>query len=179
MRPGKILAIRIHAETAGYAARVPPDLFAIAQTDLPESAATSIAPDLRVWKNGTVPQGDTWGPVMSTMPCNVIRWRRWSWKLHRLIEMSPPPTEWGQRVEDTLLEPHGGYWSSTLKLLINCFFFFFNFTYTFCTGRRSRKKTSVCLIVLIWPLFCFVFFMSTIAIYGLHIFTNPFDCRLK
>lgn len=40
VRPGKILAIRIHAETVGYAARVLPDLFAIAQTDLRESVAT-------------------------------------------------------------------------------------------------------------------------------------------
>lgn len=40
VRPGRILAIRIHAETVGYAARVPPDLFAIAQLDLRESAAT-------------------------------------------------------------------------------------------------------------------------------------------
>lgn len=74
VRPGKILVIRIHAGTAGYAARVPPDLFAIAQTDLRESDATLIAPNLRVRKNGTVPQGDTWGPVMSTMSCNVFRW---------------------------------------------------------------------------------------------------------
>lgn len=59
VRPGKILVIRIHAGTAGYAARVPLDLFAIAQTDLRESDATLIAPNLRVWKNGTVPQGDT------------------------------------------------------------------------------------------------------------------------
>lgn len=90
VRPGKILVIRLHAGTAGYAARVPPDLFAIAQTDLRESDATLTAPNLRVWKNGTVPQGDTWGPVMSTTSCNVFRWGRWSWKLHRLIEMRPP-----------------------------------------------------------------------------------------
>lgn len=89
VRPGKILVIRIRAGTAGYA-RVPSDLFAIAQTDLRESDATLIAPNLRVWKNGTVPQGDMWGPVMSTMSWNIFRWGRWSWKLHRLIEMSPP-----------------------------------------------------------------------------------------
>lgn len=59
VRPGKILVIPILVETVAYAARVPPDLFAIAQTDLQESAATSIAPNLHVWKSGTVAQGET------------------------------------------------------------------------------------------------------------------------
>ena len=108
VRPGKILVTRIHAERVGYAARGPLDMFAIALMDLPESAATSIAPNLRVWKIGTVPLGDTWGPEMSTMSCNVIRWIRWSWKRHGLIKMPPPH----HRISSTLLEPHGECWTS-------------------------------------------------------------------
>lgn len=88
VRPGKILAIRIHAKTVGYAVRVPSDLFAIAQMDLQDSAATSIAPNLRVWKNGTVLQADMWGLEMTTMSCNVVRWIPWK---AALLNWNAPP----------------------------------------------------------------------------------------
>lgn len=59
VRPGTILASRIHAGMVGCAVKVPAGLFAIAQMGLQDSAATSIAPSLRVRRAQTAAQGHT------------------------------------------------------------------------------------------------------------------------